>query len=249
VSQGPVVRVLASLDEIARAAAEEFVAVVSRATREAPCRVLLSGGTTPEPFYRLLASEPTRSRVDWQALECYFGDERPVAPDHPSSNFGMVKRALFEPLGLAAPRAYRIRGEASDLELAAVRYEALVRNRFSAYSPAVPSFDLAFLGLGPDGHTASIFPGVELPADRLFASVWAESLGSRRVTATYLLLNATRRAIFLVSGSDKAAAVRRSLSPERGEEPTPASRVATRGETIWLLDRGAAAAVPKAALR
>ena len=248
-SQGPVVRVLSDLDEIARTAAEEFVAVVSRATREAPARVLLPGGTTPEPFYRRLASEPTRSRIDWQAVECYFGDERPVPPDHPASNFGMVKRTLLEPLGLAAPRAYRVRGEANDLELAAVRYEALVRNRFSSYSPAVPSFDLTYLGMGPEGHTASIFPGVAIPEDRLYATVWVEALDSLRVTATYLLLNAGRRTVFLVSGSDKAAAVRRTLAPERGEEPTPASRVTPKGETLWLLDGGAGASLPKAALR
>ena len=115
------VRIVSNLEEVARAGAEELVTGASRATRENPFRVLLSGGTTPEPMYRLLASEPTRSRLDWNSVECYFGDERPVPPEHPDSNFGMVKRTLLEPLGLASPRTYRIRGEATDLALSAVR--------------------------------------------------------------------------------------------------------------------------------
>jgi 6-phosphogluconolactonase len=248
---GVSVKVVPSRDEIARMAAEELVAAVARATREAPCRVLLSGGTTPEPFYRLLASEPTRSRIDWSALECYFGDERPVPPDHPESNYGMVKRLLLEPLGLASPRAYRVRGEAKDLELSAVRYEALVRSRFGAYPPADPAFDLVYLGLGADGHTASLFPGVSIPdaPPRLFVSVWAEAVQSTRVTATYRLLNAAHRVLFLVSGAGKAGAVQRTLAPDDRGEPTPASRVAPRGETVWVLDRDAAGSLPKAALR
>ena len=109
----PSIRVVPDGNEIARVAAEEFVALVSRGARNRPARVLLSGGTTPEPMYRILASEPTRSRIDWSAIECYLGDERPVPPDHPDSNYGLVKRALLEPLGLLAPRTYRIRGESS----------------------------------------------------------------------------------------------------------------------------------------
>ena len=249
---GPIVRVVADVAEIARFAAEELVAAVSRATRERPCRVLLSGGRTPEPMYRLLASEPTRSRVDWSAVECYFGDERPVPPDHPDSNYGLVKRTLLEPLGLASPRAYRIRGEASDLDLAARRYEALLRSRFAAYPPEDPSFDLVFLGLGADGHTASLFPGLVIPDDppRLVVAAWIEAMQTRRVTATDRLLNAGRRVLFLVSGPDKASAAQRTLAPEGRAEPTPASRVAPRaGEVVWILDREAASALPKAIAR
>jgi 6-phosphogluconolactonase len=248
---GVSVRVVSNREEIARTAVEELVAVTSRGSREAPSRILLSGGTTPEPFYRLLASEPTRSRIDWSAIEFYFGDERPVPPDHPDSNYGMVKRVLLEPLGLAAPRVYRIRGEAMDLELSAVRYEALVRSRFGVYPPADPAFDLAYLGLGADGHTASLFPGVTIPdpPPRLYVSAWAEAVHSMRVTATYRLLSGAHRVLFLVAGADKARAVQRTLARDDRDEPTPASRIAPRGETVWLLDRDAAGSLPKAALR
>jgi 6-phosphogluconolactonase len=246
------VRVVSDEEEVARAGAEEFVAAVARVGSRGPCRVLLSGGRTPEPMYRILASEPTRSRIDWNSVECYFGDERPVPPDDPDSNFGLVRRTLLEPLGLRAPRTYRIRGESSDLELAAVRYEALLRNRFSAYPPEDPAFDLVFLGLGAEGHTASLFPGLTIPESppRLVVSVWIEALHSMRATVTYRVLNAARRVLFLVAGKEKAAAARQTLAPDGSGEPTPASRVAPRnGEVMWILDREAASCLPRAAER
>jgi 6-phosphogluconolactonase len=244
------VRVFADRDEVARAGAEELLSTVAGATPERPRRILLSGGTTPEPMYRILASEPMKSRIDWTSIEFYIGDERPVPPDHPESNFGLAYRALLEPLGLLAPRTYRIRGEASDLELAARRYEALIRARFAAAPPADPAFDLVYLGLGEDGHTASLFPGVQIPDDppRLVVAVWIEALQGMRATVTYRLLNAARRIVFLVAGQEKAAAVQRTLAPSEGEE-TPAARISpAHGEAIWLLDRNAASRLPRAAL-
>jgi 6-phosphogluconolactonase len=239
----PRVRITSDREELARAAAEEFVTCASHGTPERPSRILLSGGTTPEPMYRLLASEPTRSRVDWNSVECYFGDERPVPPDHPESNYGLVSRTLLEPLGLRAPRTYRIRGETSDLTLAALRYEALIRNRFAVRPSEDPAFDLVYLGLGEDGHTASLYPGVTIPEDspRLVVAVWIDAIQSMRATSTYRLLNAARRVRFMVAGKEKAAAVKRTLAPERLDAVTPAARVAPHhGELTWLLDRDAA---------
>ncbi len=244
----PSIRVVPNGNEVARVAAEEFVALVSRGARNRPVRVLLSGGTTPEPMYQILASEPTRSRIDWSAVECYLGDERAVPPDHPDSNYGLVKRALLEPLGLLAPRTYRIRGESSDLDLAALRYEALLRSRFGAYPPEDPAFDLIYLGLGADGHTASLFPGVSIPTDppRLAVACWVEALQSMRATVTYRILNAATRVLFLVSGTEKADAVRRTLAPDGAGDPTPAAGVAPRnGEVVWVLDRDAAGGLPR----
>ncbi len=240
------IRVTADVGEVARAAVEEFVACAGRGTPEHPGRILLSGGTTPEPMYEILASEPTRSRIDWSSVECYFGDERPVPPDHPESNFGLARRLLLEPLGLMAPRTYRIRGESTDLSLAALRYEALIRNRFATRPPEDPAFDLVYLGLGQEGHTASLFPGVAIPDDRLVVAVQIDAIQSMRATVTYRLLNAARRILFVVAGKEKAAAVKRTLSPDGKGEPTPASRIAPRhGEVLWLLDRAAASALPK----
>lgn len=236
-------QVVPDVNQIARVGAEEFVAMAARGARGRPVRVLLSGGTTPEPMYRVLASEPTRSRIDWSAVECYIGDERPVPPDHPDSNYGLVKRALLEPLGLLAPRTYRIRGESSDLDLAALRYEALLRSRFATYPPEDPAFDLVYLGLGSDGHTASLFPGISIPDDppRLAVACWVEALQSKRITVTYRILNAAARVLFLVSGREKADAVRRTLAPDGALDPTPAAGVAPKnGEVVWVLDKDAA---------
>jgi 6-phosphogluconolactonase len=244
----PSVRVVPDSNEVARVAAEEFVALASRGAGGRPARVLLSGGTTPEPMYRLLASEPTRSRIDWSSVECFIGDERPVPPDHPDSNYGLVKRVLLEPLGLLAPRTYRIRGESSDLDLAALRYEALLRSRFGAYPPEDPAFDLVYLGLGTDGHTASLFPGFSIPADtpRLVVACWVEALQSMRATVTYRILNAATRVLFMVSGSKKADAVRRTLAPDGAGDLTPAAGVAPRnGAVVWILDQDAASALPR----
>ncbi len=246
-ASGASVRIVADVEELARAGAEALIACVSGRRPERPCRVLLSGGRTPEPMYRLLASEPMRSRIDWNSIECYFADERPVPPEHADSNYGLLHRTLLGPLGLMAPRTYRIRGDASDLELAARRYEALIRNRLGVFPPGAPSFDLVFLGLGTDGHTASLFPGVTIPDDppRLVVAVWVEAVQSKRATVTYRVLNAAQRIVFLVAGEEKAAAVKRTLAPEPGDEPTPAARVATgNGEVVWLLDRAAASALP-----
>jgi 6-phosphogluconolactonase len=246
-SPGTSIRVVENGEAVARQGAEALVECVTGQRPDVPCRILLSGGTTPEPMYRLLATEPTRSRIDWNSIECYFADERPVPPEDPDSNYGLFHRNFLEPLGLMAPRTYRIRGEASDLDLAARRYEALIRSRFAVFPPGVPSFDLAFLGLGRDGHTASLFPGVAVPEDRLVVAVWVEALQQKRVTVTFRLLNAAQRVVFLVSGKEKAAAVRRTLAPERGEEPTPASRVLPeKGETLWVLDKDAASELPAA---
>jgi 6-phosphogluconolactonase len=245
---GPEVRVVSNPEEVARVAAEEFVTSVTRGAARGPCRVLLSGGSTPEGMYRILASEPTRSRIDWSTVECYFGDERPVPPDDPDSNYGLVRRTLIEPLGLMAPRTYRMRGETSDLSLAAMRYEALLRSRFSAYPPDDPEFDLVYLGLGADGHTASLFPGAAIPemSQRLVMAVSVEVLNTMRITVTYRLLNAAHRVIFLAAGNSKADAVRRTLAPDGREEPTPASGVVPRnGQVIWLLDREAGSSLPK----
>ncbi len=241
------VRVCPDRPSLARAAAGEFVATLSGGSRAKPQRVLLSGGKTPEPMYRALAAAPMRSRLDWGTIECFFADERPVPPDHPDSNYGLARRALFEPLGSDAPRAYRMRGEAADLAMAARRYESEMRERFGVPPPAVPAFDLALLGLGADGHVASLFPGAapsETPT-RLVEAIYVDTLHVTRMTVTYPVLNAARHVVFVVAGHEKAEALLRTLAPEPGKEPTPAALVVpSEGDVLWLVDRDAARGLP-----
>jgi 6-phosphogluconolactonase len=247
VTTGPTIRIVSDMREIASAGADEFVAGALRGSAEKPFRVLLSGGKTPEPLYQLLASEPTRSRLDWNSVELYFGDERPVAPEDPDSNYGMVRRTLLLPLGLAAPRTYRIRGEAMDLSLSARRYEALLRNRFNAYPPLDPSFDLVLLGLGADGHTASLFPKQPTLDERERRAIPAEPKLEpfvERVTLTVPVLCSAPEVVFIVTGDAKAEAVERAFARTPDPE-TPGSLIrSAQGRTRVVADAAAASRLP-----
>jgi len=236
------VRVFPDCDAAARAASEIWIAALRGGTPEAPRRVLLAGGSTPERLYRLLADERVVRRSLWRGIECFFGDERCVPPDHPDSNFGMVRRCLLEPLGEFAPIIHRIQAEDPSPESAAIAYDALLRSQFGVGLREIPAFDLALLGVGPDGHTASLFPGSEPRPDslRLVSPAVRPQDGSPRITVTYRVLNAARQVAFFVCGAEKRDAVARSLAP-RGAAPTAAGLVRpTSGDVIWVLDEAAA---------
>ena len=141
---------------LARAAAELFVKLAAQtASARRPFHVLLAGGKTPKAVYALLASAAYRSRVDWDRVVFFFGDERAVPPDHPQSNYRMANEVLFRPLGIAESSVHRMKAEADDLDAAAAEYEGELHVCFGAF----PRFDLVLLGMGSDGHTASLFPG------------------------------------------------------------------------------------------
>jgi 6-phosphogluconolactonase len=213
-------------DALARAAAE----VVLRQIRGGVKRLLLAGGTTPVRTYELIArmAEP----ADYKGVHIFFGDERAVPPDHIESNYGMVKRAWLDPARFPTERVHRIRGEIDPERAARLAEEDL---RSVAGEP--PALDLALLGLGTDGHTASLFPGSHALGETLRLFVPARS--GRRITATFPLLNATQQVIFLVSGRGKAEAVRAALNDPPGA--VPASLVQPRGgSATWMLDVEAA---------
>lgn len=245
------VRVFRDADAAAQAAAAEWNAALADGTADRPRRVLLSGGSTPQTLYRALADARTVPRERWESIECFFGDERCVPPDHPDSNFGMVYKSLLEPLSDSAPRTHRMRAEDPDADGAARDYENLMRRQFAVPVPDVPRFDLALLGIGVDGHTASLFPGgAELDdPSRLVAAIRRPSDGSSRLTVTYALLNAARRVLFLVCGAEKAEVVSQLLchplpgaSGAKNVRPLPpAARVRPEsGEIVWILDSAAA---------
>ncbi|HET9253268.1 MAG TPA: 6-phosphogluconolactonase, partial [Candidatus Eisenbacteria bacterium] len=166
-SDGPEIRIGETPDHAVELAVEAWREALEGGTPDVPRRVLLPGGSTPESLYRTL-SEPGRfPAAYWRTIECFLGDERCVVPDHPESNFRMIRRSLLEPLGPNAPRVHRIHGEDSDPEHAAREYETLLRSRFQTPMRTMPSFDLALQGLGADGHTASLFPGAAPEIKRL----------------------------------------------------------------------------------
>jgi 6-phosphogluconolactonase len=201
-------------------------------------RAALSGGSTPLRLYSLLAAEPYRSKVDWRHIELFLGDERCVPPDHHNSNFNSINEALLSHVPV---KSHRIEGELSPEE-AALRYEGELLRAFDMQD-GIPVFDLMLLGLGDDGHTASLFPGSTALKEttKLSAAVYAGELKGWRVTLTFPVINGARKVMFMVSGDGKAQVVKEVLD---GKKPYPASLVAPlRGEVLWLLDKGAASLI------
>ena len=211
--------------------------------RCAQFRLVLSGGSTPRTLYRTLSSSPLATRFEWPRIRFFFGDERCVPPTHTDSNFAMAKAALFDPLGVADHQISRMRGE-DDPETAARAYESTIRQEFAADAPMIPSLDVVLLGLGDDGHTASLFPSSPALDERSRLVVAAPSpVGIRqRITMTLPLLNQARVVLFLVTGAKKAAMVRKVLEPCNDEIPLPSARIhPTTGRLLWYLDEAAAA--------
>ena len=207
--------------------------------------IALSGGTTPEQLYRTLVSPPHASRVDWSRTIFFFSDERCVMPDHPDSNFGLASRALFIPLSIPPEHIYRMRGEVADPEAAALDYERQLRIIDGPAQTDSPRFDLLLLGLGQDGHTASLFPGTKTVSEkqRLVAVGHAPAGIVTRLTLTLGVINQASVVLFLIMGGDKAKIVKRILEPETdADRQLPAALVKPQsGRLIWLLDGSAAA--------
>jgi 6-phosphogluconolactonase len=199
----------------------------------------LSGGRTPEMLYELLAGE-YRSQMPWDATHLYFGDERCVPPTDPDSNYRMADRALLSRVPGLERRTHRIEGELGAAE-AAVRYDALLR---AAFVDGATTFDLVLLGLGPDGHTASLFPGSPALEERQRWAVPTEAPPTmktrQRVTLTYPVLDAGRIVLFLAAGADKRERLAAVLADTgRLDAPYPASRVTARERLVWLVDEAA----------
>jgi 6-phosphogluconolactonase len=225
---------------VAEATADRFVAAAQAAIAERGIfRVALSGGSTPKAVYPLIASAARRDQVDWSAVEFFWGDERAVPPDDPESNFGVAYQMLISRLHGARPdRIHRMPADAPDLDAAALAHEAELRLAFEASGSDPPAFDLIWLGMGADGHTASLFPESTALAERerWVVANWAPGPRAWRMTLTYPVLNAGREVIFVVTGADKADALRRIVA---GGSGLPAEEV--RAASVeWIVDAEAA---------
>jgi 6-phosphogluconolactonase len=232
-----------SAEAVAREAANRFISIVADAIdRRGIARVALSGGGTPKAVYPLLLEPSRRDAIDWSAVEFFWGDERAVPPDHPESNFGVAYGMLISQLpGVRNDRVHRMAAESPELDAAALAYETELRLAFGVRGNEPPAFDLMWLGMGPDGHTASLFPGSAAleEADRLVVGNLAPQRNEWRMTMTFPVLNAAEETIFVVTGEDKADALARVRS---GDPDLPASRVS--GPAVhWIVDAAAAAQV------
>ncbi|MFO0705342.1 MAG: 6-phosphogluconolactonase [Nitrospira sp.] len=222
-----------------------FGELTSQAVRmRGRCIVALSGGSTPKALYHGLTAPEWRSSCPWDRITFLFGDERCVPPDHAESNFAVAKRALFEPLAIPAERIHRMKGETDDPAGAARDYERDLRRLTACPPPLVPRLDLVLLGIGEDGHTASLFPST--PTLHEYTQLVTVSQSPKgiatRLTLTLGVINRATVVLFLVSGPGKAPVVRSVLRPQtQADRALPAALVKPEtGRLIWLLDRSAA---------
>lgn len=232
--------VLPDAASAAAATADRLIAAGRNAIRRRGRFMLaLSGGSTPLTVCPLLIVPPRVRQLDWSRVEFFFGDERAVPPDDAESNYGVLKAVLLDHLpGVRAQQVHRMRGEAADLDAAALAYEDDLRATFGVSRDRPPAFDLIWLGMGPDGHTASLFPDSSALREkhRWVVANWAPRPAAWRLTLTFPVLNAAREAMFVVLGADKAPAVRAIRS---GQRDLPAARVHAR-RTLWIMDAAAA---------
>jgi len=233
--------VLANADAVAERAAELLVSELDRALAQGIQRpsVALSGGSTPRRLYELLATPAWRARIDWGRVHWFWGDERFVPWDHPDSNYAMVRRALLDPVGVDAACVHPMPTSDTTPEQAARRYEALLRAFYGAQelSPERPLWTVNLLGMGDDGHTASLFPGVAALSEQ---RRWVcEVLGAKpepRLSLTYPALNSAGLALVLAVGAGKRSMLRQV---SQGAD-VPVARLRTQGPLLWLLDEAAA---------
>jgi 6-phosphogluconolactonase len=220
---------------VARATADTFCPLVAGVLADrALARVALAGGSTPKAAYRLLASPGYRDRVEWARVEIFFGDERCVPPDHPESNYRMAREALLDHVPLGADHVHRVPCERTPAEAAAAYEETLRR----VLGPEA-RLDLVLLGMGPDGHTASLFPGTPVLDERkaLAAAVHVARLDSWRVTLTAPVLSAASHVVISAVGQEKSDALARALGEPNGAVPIQLVRAS---EQRWLVDAAAA---------
>ena len=206
--------------------------------------VTLSGGTTPRILYERLAQPDYAMRPEWSRTFIYFGDERAVPPDHEQSNYRMAKTALLDKVPIPPAQVFRIEAEQQDLMKAALAYSRKLAMTLPQAPNGMPQFDLVLLGMGEDGHVASIFPGTPALAEarKLAMPVFAEHLNSWRITLTFPLINHARRVMMLVTGAGKADLLGRIFHDKAGPSPLPVQRVAPVSRRLdWRLDAAAAA--------
>jgi 6-phosphogluconolactonase len=232
---------------VARATAERVIAAGEEAIADhGRFFFALTGGSTPLMVCPLLVVPPLVNALDWSKVEFFFGDERAVPARHPESNYNLARTALLDYLPRVRPgQVHRMIGEAADLDAACRAYEALIARTLGAPHGAISSFDLIWLGMGSDGHTASLFPDTAAIHERIRWVVpnWVPKLDAWRMTMTYPLLNAAREVNFVVTGSDKAVAV---ASVRDGPGDVPAAGV-DAARTVWYVDREAAGLTEPAA--
>ncbi len=234
---------------LAERAARHFVEETERAVAaRGRARIAVSGGSTPKAAFKLLAdpAQPWRARMPWDKLELYWVDERCVPPDHPDSNYRMTREAMLDYVPLTSAQVHRMEGELEP-EAAAARYESALRNGFRLEGAETPRFDLIALGMGPDGHTASLFPHTAAlnEVSRLAVANHVQNKDAWRITLTRPVINQGASVFFLIAGADKAQVLKEVMTGPRDPGRLPSQFIAPAGGILTLLlDKAAAALLP-----
>jgi 6-phosphogluconolactonase len=240
------IRTLTTPQELFEAAAEEVLRAAKEAVEQrGRFTIALSGGSTPKNLFNLLATN-ARTVLPWDRTFFFWGDERHVPPTDPDSNYHMAEETMLSKIPVAAGNVFRMAAENPDAAAAAEAYEQTLRKFFALETGQFPRFDLILLGMGPDGHTASLFPGTAALQEksRLVVANWVDKLKASRLSLTLPVLNAAACVTFLVSGMDKAAALHAVLEGDAPGEQYPSKLIRpVDGKLIWLVDRAAASAL------
>ncbi len=233
--------------ELSQKAAERFVALANEASASSGrFTVALSGGSTPRALYSLLATPGFAERIPWSKVHLFWGDERCVPPDRADSNYRMVRESLLTKISIPSENIHRMAGE-KEPKTTAVEYEKELKTFFQLSEGALPRFDLILLGLGEDGHTASLFPGSAAldETEHLVAKVYVKKLNAHRLTLALPVLNESAQIYFLVAGKTKATIVKELLGTHPTMAKFPAQRIQpVNGALTWFITRDAAAELP-----
>jgi 6-phosphogluconolactonase len=237
---GPEIIVTSDVASISHDVADRLVQIAKEIIAErGRFTFCLSGGSTPKSLFELMASDAYRNKFDWDHVHVFWGDERSVPPDHADSNYRMANEAMLSKVPIPKANVHRMEAEAADLPGAAAAYETMLRSFFGD----LPNFDVLLLGMGPDGHTASLFPGSQALTEQQKWCVpnWVEKFNTWRMTLTYPVLNHSERVFFLAGGKDKADVLKTVLEdthkvtyPCQGVKPD-------HGVLVWFIDMAAAA--------
>jgi 6-phosphogluconolactonase len=235
------VRILPDAAAIAKRAAQKWIEIASAAvTQKGSFEVALSGGSTPKALYSLLVNDAAlRAQVPWDKMYVFFGDERHVGPDHELSNYRMARESLFSKAPLKPEQIFRIQGEFPEAEQAAEDYERQIRAHFKLRDGQFPRFDLLFLGMGEEGHVASLFPGTKALHEqkRIAVHNWVGKVLMDRITLTAPAINNAANVIIMATGAAKAPALTAVLERVYEPEQLPAQMIRpVEGKLLWLID-------------
>lgn len=243
------IKTFKTLDELSKFAADKFILIGNKAIKKGGRFVVaLSGGTTPKSLYQLLKTDEYKSRIDWEKVYFFFGDERDVSPISEKSNFRMANENMLKPLKVPAKNIIRWHTEIINAPEVAESYERSMIKFFELPPGEFPRFDMILLGMGDDGHTASLFPFTTALKEntKLVVSNYVEKLDTKRLTFTYPTINNASNVIFMVSGEDKSNALKEVLEGDENCEKFPSQCVILNyGKVFWLIDEAAAELLKK----